>query len=499
MSDTPDSSLDILIRTLADTNGIEAVQQSISKLKDEVKKDTAATGENAEATEKAVVSKTELRRVAGHLSREFPLLGAAVRIFLNPLVAGLTLAILAFGKLREQIKETLTLLEPSVWEGRAAAINAGTQAFEKAAIAAAAFNQELSRGESATDAIRQNTKATVDAIHAQATAEAEKRNASKALELARVDMAEKSGQLSPDAAIMQRLGIENRYAQAESRAKLLADNKELNAHLAERVGLLNRIDEIQAALPAMQEKAAEAESRMAVQEEDRKILAQNIAASKKKVQDYDEELEKRSKFGMRSGIYDALTDDYVRSSRQSEIDEMNKAQGALNKLSGERVASTIADKTAIADAERAQQELIEAHHQLPGMDRDIDERVSQYQLGIRSRAEVGQMETLTRTYKAAGDIGGDANRLQEEILNNIQAGRGVTGEMVRALQEDTIWKNAIKEQLRQQQRSHPRSIQCRADDRHGPLSAGRRKQADRESGRRFAAGWSRAFRSAMGP
>ena len=81
--------------------------------------DVKAAEESAKGTEKEIVSKHELRHIVNHIAREFPLLGEAAKLAMNPIVALTLLAVETFQKLGEEIKETQELLEASDWEGYA--------------------------------------------------------------------------------------------------------------------------------------------------------------------------------------------------------------------------------------------------------------------------------------------------------------------------------------------------------------------------------------------
>src|SRR5262249_16320867 len=99
-----DSSLDILIRLLADTKGADPVQKSCNPTKEGTSQLATETGKAAEKTDTFNRHGREMHELAGKLNHVVPALGEALKAALNPEAAGiigLVIALELAGKLFE--------------------------------------------------------------------------------------------------------------------------------------------------------------------------------------------------------------------------------------------------------------------------------------------------------------------------------------------------------------------------------------------------------------
>jgi len=411
-----DKTLEILIKTLADTHGAEAVRAALKNVAAEATEQGKASAASAGSVQSAIagvtsevskhgeaskeaggkvdflnLKKSELKKLAGDLTRAFPALGSALKTALDPRLVGITLLIQLFRILQDQIKATIDLLNPSNWTGGADAIASGKRAFDEAAVSANLYWHELNRAKSELSAIASKNDENVDAIRRQAQAEAELRNARMGVEIARINAAEKSGGLTPEQAAIQRGAVQQRYAAAERTAKDLEENRALNALLQHRTELLDYIGRIQGELPDKQQLAAEAEARLARSAARRSIDAQNIAAAEAKIAEYQAELEKRENGGMRSAVFDKLTDSSVRQAMQSEIETLDRLKAMVAKDSAEKVSRDSADKSVVSDASAAEAELKAARQKLDQLNSRVDDQQGKYFEGIRHRGALGKL------------------------------------------------------------------------------------------------------------
>lgn len=223
--------VEIPIVTTADTKG---AQQTAAALK-EVEKATVAHGQaNEEAAKKTEFlgqSHGELKKELRELGREFPLASQAARAFLNPLTAAITLGIGLFAKFKQQLDQWNEAMdrasEAAANPDFAAGIAKQKEVLQQGAVAQAQFEEGLRKIASAQDEVITRLGKTTDKIHEQMAAEAEINNASEAEELARINLSEKTGTMTPAAAIIARAGVNAKYQTLADQLKTRQENQEL--------------------------------------------------------------------------------------------------------------------------------------------------------------------------------------------------------------------------------------------------------------------------------
>ncbi len=93
-------NLNIKVTTLADTGGAKEAATEVENTTKAAKKATEATEEHKEKVHFLGLETGELRKLTRELGEQFPIAAEAARLFLNPLVFGITSAIAVFSKLR---------------------------------------------------------------------------------------------------------------------------------------------------------------------------------------------------------------------------------------------------------------------------------------------------------------------------------------------------------------------------------------------------------------
>lgn len=381
--------LEILIKFGLDASAAKRAATEIGNLK------SASAGANKELSEgakRSAASQGELKQILNQLKTEFPILGLLGRAAMNGMVGGTLLALYAMRQLSEQIKSLEILLQPSEWKGRFEAIAAGKKAWEDQQIAAAGFWHELNRIDSKIDSIIRKSGRLSGSVDRTAGHELELRQAEKERELAGLDPKDEAG----------RAAIEKKYQDLEATAKITSENKKLNALLQERTQILDRVSQLERELPGMQDAAAKASAEIAQNDAERAIHTQNIASANAKIAQYEEEQEKRSKFGMRSALYDKLTDADVSRSLESEIAARDAAQRALDKLNRERVGRESAGRAVISDAAAAEAELRGGRSRVRFLDEEAKARTDAYIESMQFNDRIVVQRAATGT----GDLGG---------------------------------------------------------------------------------------------
>src|SRR5664279_1740683 len=108
----------ILLKTTADQAGTQQTIQGLKNVATEVKASSAAATEDSKTTEELAkktgflsLKKTELKKLVRELGHEFPIAGMAGRAMMNPIVASLSLGIMAFGAAKKKLEEWDAALE----------------------------------------------------------------------------------------------------------------------------------------------------------------------------------------------------------------------------------------------------------------------------------------------------------------------------------------------------------------------------------------------------
>lgn len=183
------------------------------------KKDVQAAEEAAEATDKFEVSKRELLESIRGLTREFPLLGEAVKLAFNPftlIVGGPILAFEALEKVVDLVKEDLT--EIAMPDFDLPKVDAATAAWRGLANARRDANAEFN------DPDNIYKRATAE-LQAQLTATKDLMEAEKQRALATLELNKES--LAPGDYAARKSRIETAYASQESQAQRAETQQEL--------------------------------------------------------------------------------------------------------------------------------------------------------------------------------------------------------------------------------------------------------------------------------
>jgi hypothetical protein len=177
------------------------------ELANSVKRLTAEDVRGIETTVKATGAKKSLFGVLQQLAREVPILGAAARMVMNPIVGVATAAAFAFGKLRNDLAALNASLTTSDWESYARVTEEGKKATEAAQIATAKYANDIERLATAQDTASQAADRLMTAQKAQMSAEERLDEARK-----RVELAQAGGEKDPAKRAERVLQIEEKYA-----------------------------------------------------------------------------------------------------------------------------------------------------------------------------------------------------------------------------------------------------------------------------------------------
>jgi hypothetical protein len=201
---------EIKLVTTADLRAAQAAAGALKGVSQAAAEDGQATAAAARETGFLSLKKGELSKVVGQLGRQFPLAGQAARLMLNPMLAGATLAIGLFAKLREGIKQFEASLELTAWENYGKVTEAKREQFAAAAQGAAEFARQMERIKAATETASEASEKLLTVHKAQQSAQQKLDEAHQRYEEAQ------AGRITdPVARERKLLEIQERYAARE--------------------------------------------------------------------------------------------------------------------------------------------------------------------------------------------------------------------------------------------------------------------------------------------
>ena len=468
------------------SEALQGTKIKLSELTPEQKSYTEAVeagGKASQDTEKNLEGHTEklqflgvktgeLRKLTRDLSSEFPIAGMAARLMINPIVAGLTLAIMTFGAAKKALDDWDARLEASAQRNASKdflpGIEAKKVALDQAAASTAEFATALGNIGAAEDKFKTSVSQAIDKLHEFTNAQAEVNSAGEAKELAEVDLKQKSGKLDEVGAIKQRGAIRERYRKMQDDLKTKGEQDEIKLQETE-------LEHDKQTQPTLSQAAADARKRRDELKARRAQAEKDLEKGKEKAGEYDKDVEDAAKevteveaaqqergiqFGMGShGVGNALTQAnetlaQAQASRaaQGRFNQTNRAliksldEGKLPEAEG---MASVADTRAKSNAER----INELERTLPAK-KDV--------LGIREqgRAVAGGLKDQTTEIETGTQIAGEVQRLEKEvaelkaqIVQSAASGRGVNPaalDVLKALEESD--EKMIKELRSQEQR-----------------------------------------------
>lgn len=434
--------LELVISTTADNSGVDQATQSFEKLGKQVASTTS--------------KKQELQKAMTELGREFPILGTLGRAAMNPIIAAVGLATLAYQQATKALDEWNRKMDeaqrkaasPDFREG----MLANAAAAQEAARGTREFGAALDAATSSEDSFTRKTQTAIDKLREFNTAQAEVDDAAQGLELARVDAAQKGGKLTDEQAIVARYGIRQRYTKLKEERRRQAEDQE--------IALLEKeLAQSKEAMPALQKEAETAKQR-------RDVLQGRLAQAKadyiegqKKLIEYEQEvataLDAQAKaenamFSARrvEGPYGSLavqaaTGDLASAQqtaagavgrRDAQLRLNAKNQRIIGDIEG-GLPSVEADWGAARDrAIGTASRMAELESTLPGLTE---------QIGIRRhfRGQAAALAEGTAAVGVQGDLAQSVRQMTEqdqrltgEIARAVQSGDSLTSGMIRALQ-----------------------------------------------------------------
>jgi hypothetical protein len=463
----------IKIVTTADLNAAKASAQELTNVATATKASAAAASEDGKAAEALTqktgflnLKKTELKKLVRELGQEFPIAGQAGRMMMNPIIASLSLGIMAFGAMKKKLDEWDATLEASAKQNASKdflpGIEAKKEALDQATASAAEFAVALGNIGRAEDKFKTSVSQAIDKLHEFMNAQAEVNSAGEAKELAEVDLKQKTGKLDEVGAIKQREAIKARYRKTQDDLKTKSEQDEIKLQETELEH--DKQPSLVQAEEAARKKRDTIKARQAQAKKDLETgetKSKEYEAAVAKAQEEADAIEKREEEGGYQIGFEGKGLNAVTQAKEklAEAQRMKAAQDRFNARNKRLIKDTdegplpkaegefsVAESRAKTNAER----INELDRTLPGK-REV--------VGIRKqgRETAGGLKDRTTAIETAGQIAQELKQGQEkaaelnrQILSAARSGGPVTAEVLKAFQAQEALNNKVAAELAEQ-------------------------------------------------
>jgi len=243
------SEYEIQIKSTADTAGIKEGKDGLKGLGQAAEELGESAKKGGEGVEEMVGGHHGIHAIGHALNEAVPGLLQFTRFLTSGFTAAVGGALVAFEFLKGKIEDFNKALDelntgPGARGEWAEQIAENTRT---AAVETAVFTERLRELQERQDGLAQSTDRLIAAQHSQASDAQSVANAQKELELARLTLAEKLGQVTPEQAVMIRLQIDDAAFKHELEAKKAEIKAELSAREQEFNANENREPQLRAA------------------------------------------------------------------------------------------------------------------------------------------------------------------------------------------------------------------------------------------------------------
>jgi hypothetical protein len=427
----PDGQVEIVFRTTAELEGALAAQRELEKTRGklvalgestievdeklaraneliagapEALKQTAIAGQEAgHAFEGAAGHAGGLRHVLSLIHHESPLLGEALHAALHPATASLLVMAIAAKTVMDSVHKLQEAIgNTAAFEGFGKSLEEQKRGMEEAEAEAEAFIRKLDEMATAERNLTTEANGAVDAIRAQARAQAEIADAKKGLEIARIDAAEKEGKLSPVAAIEARAHVEERFAKDKLDRENATSKKVLQVREQELKDLSDRLPQMEEELEAKREMRRKLKDPKAIQAQ-LETLKKNREEAEKVRSEHIKEWEEYTGYGTMPGMSENTRARAMRELVESDTGPIEKMKVLQSQLEGMLPTATKAHailgeqiKAGESSVMGAQKRISDLQGTLPGLREqtalDVETRGKVYQFGSEARS----LQTMTK-------------------------------------------------------------------------------------------------------
>jgi hypothetical protein len=453
-----DSSLDILIRTLADTAGAEKVKESLNRVTSTTQEHGKATEEAAKSVEKHSGHMKGLHKIFHALNEVVPGLGVVMQAAFSPIGAAITVAVMALRAFHEKMRETneeFKRMEEEAAKPLTHRLEAIREATVHAATGMAELKDRLEQAATGQIGLKEQTEKALTALREQAAAHQSMAEATKNNDLAQLDVLHAAGLVSEQEYADRRLAIELEYrkkkreiAEREEKLEILRRERLVEQAEINQPGLTRAAESAE----IKKEKALEDLNSLRPRSEIDEDKKRTEAALKAFEDKNPKMAEWFSGFGVNANPFDVANtimhrENLSQAASPSSADYTKWAQLKQAADAAERewkqapaaeAKAKVAADAAAREADRAARKAEENQSFTTNERRDIEERRSQYDQRQKDNADLDKM---------------DANTLRLQELGKTPVGRQAEADMsgaeatAKALEEHKVVSDESKQRL----------------------------------------------------
>lgn len=474
---------EIKIVTSADLAGAKATAQELQNVAAKTKESASAASEDAKNTEELTqktgflgLKKGELKKVVQELGHEFPIAGMAGRMMMNPIMASLTLGIMAFGAAKKALEDWNAALDATAAKNAnkdfLPGIEAKAAALAEGATAAANFGQSLKDIGAAEDVFSGKVKLAIDKLHEYIAAQAEVNSAAEGKEVAEVNLKEKIGKLTGVQAIEARGGIKEKYRQQGDELKTKGENEALALKEAElkhskeqepgleyEAGTKRRAaDELKARLAASKANLPGAQKNLAEAEQEALAKAEDASKAEDAVRKAQQTSQVGTGFG---GSYGVKSAEGALSKARAESETAKQARDRQKRLVDEykRDDSEIPQKLlpqAEGAAKIAELKATQNVQRIASLEPEIGTLKQTLPIRQAGRQVAGGLKGVTAETETATQIAGSLSegkqkegQLLQQVKDAAQSGNAVKSGILDALKASEKQNQQLAAELKQ--------------------------------------------------
>lgn len=445
----------------------KAQAQSLDLTKTATQEAGAAAGEHAGKLQFLGLKTGELRKLTRELSTEFPIAGMAARLMINPIVAGLTIAIMTFGAAKKALDDWNAKLDATAAQNAShdffPGIQAQKESLDQAKTSAAEFATALGNIGAAEDKFKTKVSEAIDKLREFTNAQAEVNSAGEAKELAEVDLKQKTGKLDEVGGIKARAEIQERYRKQQDALKTQGEQDEVKL-------LETELQHDKDSQTSLSQAAADARKKRDTLKARRAQAEKDLEEGKKKAAEYDtaadEAIAANDESGPSAGLVqsgevpgdlaidatpEGLKDALRQRDAQRRFNKSNEElirrldQGELPQAEG---AVSGADTRAKSNAERVNE-----------LERTVPAKKAVLGIREQGRAVAGGLKDQTTETETAAQIAAKLAEVQKElvalkaeIVKTALSGHGVNTAALDALKALEGHNKALAKELAEQEK-----------------------------------------------
>lgn len=397
-----DQNVDIKITTKADTSGAKQTTEALKEVGAATQKVAQETNEGGSSAAKAAKSKADLKKVVQELSREYPAMGAAMRLAMNPIAGGVLGLIAYFGKLKQELAGITEVLARNTYANGTAALLEYAEAVRKGEVESYKYKVAIDALSASKQTLADKTGEVIARINEEEEAQKKVMDARKQVELA--------GATTPE----QVAAIEARYGQQGVVSRRAYSAARINAKSAELGALSKEIPDAERAAKADEEKLQQMRAEQALLEKQSETREKNVEASKASEKELKEQLA-----GIQSAVVYATQAPGLKKAIQAEVDyrEQMVGLGAAQDTRRGTLSRQIVDQEQRVGVNTSRLQQMQGRRSL--LESEASGMVASESRTQRTEGEVGRLQQIAALTKIDRQQDAEVERLGKDLVEGI--------------------------------------------------------------------------------